>query len=158
MHFLIKNACTLDASGNRVPVFVLTDGKTIAKVSKVSFEASAQEIDLSGCTLLPGFIHTHVHIMDCHQGFDNEKLSCSTLLADQLIQKGAKWEFLADDTRKIEVDSAIEAFENWHVDSIIEIDGLCVASLGSIRKQKVNLNREKDWVDIRLIDEFMDVK
>lgn len=79
-------------------------------------------------------------------------MGCSTLLADLLIQKGAKWSCLEDGTRKIEIDGSIEIFENWFVDEIVIIDGVCVASLESIRKQKIILNREKDWHDIALID------
>lgn len=81
-------------------------------------------------------------------------IGCSTLLADLLIQKGAIWQLLKDGTRMIEVDSDIELFENWFVDKVIEMDGFCVASLESIRNQKVKLGRDKDWEDIRLIDKF----
>jgi len=83
-------------------------------------------------------------------------LGCSTMLADLLIQQGAKWKLLEDGIRRrIDVSDNIEMFENWHVDDIVEIDGLSVASLKSIRKQKVELNREKDWADISLIDEVI---
>ena len=82
-------------------------------------------------------------------------LGCSTKLADLLIQQGAKWHLMDNGTRRIEANGGLELFENWHVDSIVEIDGLCVASLESIRKQKVELNREKDWADIALIDEVI---
>jgi hypothetical protein len=80
-------------------------------------------------------------------------VGCSTKLADWLIQNGAMWRLLENGNRKIDVDSDIEFFENWFVDEIIEIAGICVASVESIRKQKIALNREKDWEDIRLIDE-----
>ena len=82
-------------------------------------------------------------------------LGCSTMLADLLIQQGAAWHLMDDGTRRIEAAGDLELFENWHVDNIIEIDGLCVASLESIRKQKVELNRPKDWDDIALIDEVI---
>ena len=82
-------------------------------------------------------------------------VGCSTMLADLLIQQGANWQLMKDGTRRVEATDEIELFENWHVDSIVEIDGLCVASLESIRKQKVELNREKDWIDIALIDEVI---
>ena len=82
-------------------------------------------------------------------------MGCSPSLADLLIQKGAKWSCLSDGTRRIEANNGIELFENWSVDNIVEIDGICVASLESIRKQKVKLNRVKDWGDIALIDKFI---
>jgi len=83
-------------------------------------------------------------------------LGCSTMLADLLIQQGAKWELLENGARRlIDVASDIEMFENWNVDNIVEINGLSVASLESIRKQKIALNRPKDWDDIALIDEVI---
>lgn len=74
MHFLLKNAFVLDESGQKIPIFVLTNGRKIEKVSYACFKAEAQEIDLCGCTLMPGFINTHVHLMDCNDGFNDEKL------------------------------------------------------------------------------------
>ena len=82
-------------------------------------------------------------------------IGCSSLLAETLIQKGAKWRRFEDGTRRIEIDDDVELFENWFVDEIVPIEGISVASLCSIRKQKVELNREKDWEDIRLIDAFV---
>lgn len=81
-------------------------------------------------------------------------ISCSTLLADFLIENGAPWRAREDGTRKITVDSDIELVEDSFVDAIVEIDGFCVASLECIRRKKIELNRPKDWEDIRLIDKF----
>jgi hypothetical protein len=72
-------------------------------------------------------------------------------LADLLIKNGANWQIFAGGARRIE-DGEIELFENWAVDFIVEIDGICVASLACIRKQKAELGRQKDWEDIELID------
>ena len=82
-------------------------------------------------------------------------MGCTTSLAESLIQNGAKWQFLKDGTRRIEDGDTIELFENWLVDEIVLMDGVSVASVQSIRKQKVLLNREKDWKDIGLIDAFV---
>ena len=82
-------------------------------------------------------------------------IGCSSSLAEILIQSGRNWYRLEDGTRRIEIDSQTEAFENWLVDEVTQMDGISVATLSSIRKQKVDLNREKDWQDIRLIDEFV---
>ena len=99
----------------------------------------------AGSGLVMHGVKTHTRDID---------LGCSAMLADLLIKQGAKWKLLEDGTRRlIDVAGDIEIFENWHVDSIVEIDGLSVASLESIRKQKVELNRAKDWDDIALIDE-----
>jgi hypothetical protein len=83
-------------------------------------------------------------------------IGCTSELADLLIQNGAKWNRLGDGTRRIETNSGIELFENWFVDEIIEIEGIRVATLESIRKQKAKLNRTKDWEDIALIDRFLE--
>lgn len=82
-------------------------------------------------------------------------IGCTSMLADELICKGAKWGHMQDGTRKIQLDGDIEVFENWLVDEVVEVEGLRVASIESIRKQKALLNREKDWGDIRLIDQFV---
>jgi hypothetical protein len=84
-------------------------------------------------------------------------IGCSALLANLLIQNGAKWQIYEDGTRQISEDSDIELFENWGGDEIVEIDGFCVASLESIRKLKVELNRPKDLDDIILIDKFLNL-
>ncbi|MDT8715352.1 hypothetical protein IAI10_01510 [Clostridium sp. 19966] len=60
-----------------------------------------------------------------------------------------------DNSKIVEVNDKIEILENWFVDEIIFIDGLPVASLESIKKQKIQLGREKDIRDIRLIDEYV---
>ena len=43
MRFLLKNAFALDISGQKVPIFVLTDGRVIAKVSQTSHPAEARD-------------------------------------------------------------------------------------------------------------------
>jgi len=81
-------------------------------------------------------------------------MGCSTWLVNLLIENGAKWSYLEDGNRRVKPSANIELFENWNADYIEIIDGIPVASLQSIRKQKVELNRKKDWVDIVLIDKF----
>jgi hypothetical protein len=56
------------------------------------------------------------------------------------------------------INDTIELLENWFVDKIVIIDGLPVGSLESIKKQKLELGREKDIKDIRLIDEYINNK
>lgn len=45
--------------------------------------------------------------------------------------------------------------ENWFVDEIIIADGLPVAALESIKKQKMQLGREKDIKDIKMIEKYI---
>ena len=48
--------------------------------------------------------------------------------------------------------------ENWFVEEIISADGLPVASLESIKKQKIELGREKDIKDINMIEKYIENK
>ena len=74
MRCLLKNATVIDSSGERRTVHILTDDNKILKVSKEDIPVPALEYDLSGYTVMPGFINTHVHLMDCFDGFNHEKL------------------------------------------------------------------------------------
>lgn len=74
MRFLIRNASVyLHGEGVR-PRSILVEGKRIVRVSEGDIEASAMPIDLAGYTVMPGFINTHVHLMDCYNGFDTGRL------------------------------------------------------------------------------------
>lgn len=85
-------------------------------------------------------------------------LGCTTELANYLIENGCKFEYDRDGTRIVKVNENVEAFENWFVDQIDNMNGILVASILSIRKQKVKLGREKDLQDIKRIDEFLNVQ
>lgn len=74
MKYLLKNATVFSNSTIFPKTNVLTDGKTIVKISADSLDVPAQECDLSGYTLMPGFVNTHVHLMDCFDGFNEDKL------------------------------------------------------------------------------------
>lgn len=82
-------------------------------------------------------------------------LGCTTNLAKHFLERGCKYKVTEDNSKIIEVNNELELIENWFVDKIEIIDGLPVASLESIKKQKAKLGREKDIRDIELIDEFM---
>ncbi len=64
MRCLLKNATIVDSSGERVTVHILTDDKKILKISRETLDIPAMEYDLNGYTVMPGFINTHVHLMD----------------------------------------------------------------------------------------------
>ncbi len=83
-------------------------------------------------------------------------LVCTTALADKLEEQGVPFRRDGlDGTRIFAVGGQVEVLENWHTDEVIEWEGLRIASLLSVRKQKEALGREKDLADIRLIDAFL---
>lgn len=82
-------------------------------------------------------------------------LGCTTNLVEQYLRKGCKYRVVDDNSKIVEVSDKIEMLENWFVDEIEFIDGLPVGSLESIKKQKLELGRDKDINDIRLIDEYI---
>ena len=82
-------------------------------------------------------------------------LGCTASLADLFIEKGMPWRVAGDGTRIISAQDDIELLENWCGDDIVALHGFSVSSLDSIRREKVKLDRPKDWVDITLIDDFV---
>lgn len=74
MRCLLKNAAIVDADGKRDNVHILVENTKILKISKEELNIPAMEYDLSGYTLMPGFINTHVHLIDCFDAFNEDKL------------------------------------------------------------------------------------
>ncbi|NTA13748.1 metal-dependent hydrolase family protein [Agrobacterium tumefaciens] len=62
---IFENAHIVDGTADRPsePVQVLVEGGSIREVEKNIASASAQRIDLSGKTLMPGLIDAHVHVV-----------------------------------------------------------------------------------------------
>jgi hypothetical protein len=85
-------------------------------------------------------------------------LGCTSELFESLLKRGYTYKVLEDNTRVITISDWIEILENWTVDNIELIHGLPVASLESIKKQKAQLAREKDFKDIKLIDDYIKSK
>lgn len=74
MRYLLKNATVINERGEAGVVNILVQDKRLAKISKEPMDVAAQERNLSGYTLLPGFINAHVHLIDCYDAFNEEKL------------------------------------------------------------------------------------
>jgi len=74
MRYLLKNATILGSNNNSNNVHILVEGRRILKVSKEVPDIPAIEYDLSGYTVMPGFINAHVHLIDCYDPFNEDKL------------------------------------------------------------------------------------
>lgn len=81
-------------------------------------------------------------------------LGCTKTLAADFLNNGCafRWE---DGRRVIETGDGVELLEGWMPEDVVRMDGFPVASLQSIRQLKESLGREKDWEDIRRIDEVL---
>lgn len=81
-------------------------------------------------------------------------IGCTTSMMDWLILNNIG-SYFKKYGRAVRINETIEIFENWNVDEIININGLPVASLVGVKKQKQLLGRKKDEEDIQLIDKFL---
>lgn len=107
-----------------------------------------------GCWLTSGAALVLYGVKETTRDID---LICTAELADQLEQRGFPFRKDGlDGTRIFQINDKIEVLEDWQTDEVIELEGLKIASLLSIRKQKEALGREKDLADIRLIDCFLE--
>ena len=71
MTWLLKNAVLLDAVYNSEPMDVLVEGRNIKAVGRNLGDAD-QVVDLTGHTLLPGFIDAHVHVAVFDEAFKED--------------------------------------------------------------------------------------
>lgn len=88
-------------------------------------------------------------------GTNDIDLGCASNLWENFLRKGYTYKVGKDKSNIMEINDSVEMIKNWFVDEIEFIDGLPVASLESIKKQKAELGREKDIRDIELIDEYI---
>ena len=79
-------------------------------------------------------------------------LGCSILLADKLEQQGYAIVRCKDGTRKILYSENIEIFENWIEGTVEIISGVPVVCVDGLIQMKKKLGREKDLMDIALIE------
>ena len=56
--------------------------------------------------------------------------------------------------RKISLEEDIKIFENWDVLGTDYIEGIPTANIESIREMKMQMGREKDLEDVKLIDDM----
>lgn len=79
-------------------------------------------------------------------------LACTKELFSFLLLQGYIWEENELGYRKISLDEDVEVFEEWHVEGIVFIEGIPTASLNGIKEMKIQMGRDKDLQDIKLID------
>lgn len=84
-------------------------------------------------------------------------LGCTTKLLEKLIEKGYKYKIEEDSLRTLTMNDSVELFENWFVGQIEILEGILVGSLESIKNQKIQLGRENDFRDNKIIDDYIKI-
>ncbi|WP_326513457.1 hypothetical protein [Clostridium intestinale] len=82
-------------------------------------------------------------------------LGCTNSLWDFFLQNGHMFRVGKDNSKIMQINEYVEVIKEYHVEEIEFVEGLPTGSLKSIKKQKERLGREKDIIDIRLIDEYI---
>lgn len=119
--------------------------KIIERLQQLDFDKSLYWITTGAAMVMYG-------MKECTNDID---LGCESLLLDNLTKEGHKTTLLPDGYKKMSIDSDIEIFENWGKGDIIYISSLPVLSPRSIIMVKKELAREKDFKDIKLLEEYM---
>jgi hypothetical protein len=84
-------------------------------------------------------------------------IGCSDELYYKLRQQGYILKQYKD-YEGIIIDEGIEMYRNWHAEKKVYIEEIPVADILSVRSYKQKLGREKDLLDIILIDKFLAAK
>ncbi len=82
-------------------------------------------------------------------------LGCTNSLWDFFLQNGHMFRVGKDNSKIMQINEYVEVIKEYYVEEIEFVEGLPTGSLKSIKKQKERLGREKDIIDIRLIDEYI---
>jgi hypothetical protein len=82
-------------------------------------------------------------------------LGCTNSLWDFFLQNGHMFRVGKDNSKIMQINEYVEVIKEYYVEEIEFVEGLPTGSLKSIKKQKESLGREKDIIDIKLIDEYI---
>jgi len=82
-------------------------------------------------------------------------LGCTNSLWDFFLQNGHMFKVGKDNSKIMQINEYVEVIKEYYVEEIEFVEGLPTGSLKSIKKQKESLGREKDIIDIKLIDEYI---
>ena len=91
-------------------------------------------------------------IRDCTQDID---IGCCNQLFEELKSKGYTVYKSRSGKEKINYSDSIHIYRNWETTNVIFIDGIPVADLKSILKDKKKLGRPKDIIDISIIEKHL---
>lgn len=86
---------------------------------------------------------------------DDIDLGCSQLQAQSLLRRGYPSSPTSSGHTKVILGTSIHLYGGWVPSTVDRIDAFQVASLASIRADKLRLGRPKDISDIALIDARM---
>lgn len=81
-------------------------------------------------------------------------LGCTEAQFDELLKKGYERREKKGNPC-ILIEDMIEIYRNWLPEKIVYIDGVPLADILCIRDYKQSLGREKDFIDLDLIDRFL---
>lgn len=85
-------------------------------------------------------------------------LGCSSQMADYFEKNGLKAENFVNGKRYFKFSDDVEIFEDWGAGNKVLINGIPTVSLEGLKKMKLNLGRKKDIDDVKLIDQYLNVK
>lgn len=81
-------------------------------------------------------------------------LGAGAQFIDELISLGYSYSFNKDGTRKVSFEE-FEIFEDWIYDTKTLVEGIPVITLKGLIKMKRYLGREKDIIEIKKIEKFI---
>ena len=82
-------------------------------------------------------------------------IACTTKMFCTLETRGYSVTKNSLGYRKISLEDDIEVFEKWEVLGIDYIEEIPTANIESIREMKIQMGREKDLEDVKLIDDML---
>lgn len=82
-------------------------------------------------------------------------LGCTNSLFNDLINNGYSVALSRSGRERIDYSSTVHIYRNWPVDKIEYINGIPVADLFSIIRDKTSFGRPKDIADVKLIQEYL---
>lgn len=82
-------------------------------------------------------------------------IGCTNELFEQLKGCGYEISISRSGLERIDYSALVHIYNKWPTDSIENIDGISVASLASIIKDKQHFGRPKDLADIELIQQSL---